>query len=51
MSLQACRGGKFDYGVDSEATDGPVHVDMASKEVYNVHTAMCMSHGRSVQLF
>jgi hypothetical protein len=30
--IQACRGGKFDYGVDSEATDGPVHMDMASKE-------------------
>ena len=22
VSLQACRGGKFDYGVDSESTDG-----------------------------
>lgn len=21
--LQACRGGKFDYGVESETTDGP----------------------------
>ena len=31
LSLQACRGGKFDYGVDSDTTDGPV--DMASKEV------------------
>ena len=32
LSLQACRGGKFDYGVDSETTDGPV--DMGSKEVW-----------------
>ena len=21
--VQACRGGKFDYGVESETTDGP----------------------------
>lgn len=23
VSIQACRGGKFDYGVESDATDGP----------------------------
>ena len=40
MSLQACRGGKFDYGVDSEATDGPVHMDMASKEVCNTYSSV-----------
>lgn len=27
VSLQACRGGKFDYGVESESTDGPATAD------------------------
>lgn len=26
-SMQACRGGKFDYGVDTETTDGPTPAD------------------------
>ena len=27
VSWQACRGGKFDYGVESETTDGPADMD------------------------
>ena len=29
---QACRGGKFDYGVESETTDGPPSTDSTAIE-------------------
>lgn len=31
--MQACRGGKFDYGVESEAIDSPAPVDIDDKKV------------------
>ena len=33
VSLQACRGGKFDYGVESESTDGPAVDEGAARDM------------------
>lgn len=42
VSLQACRGGKFDYGVESETTDGPATdseqpPELTDEQVYIIH--------------
>ena len=31
--MQACRGGRFDYGVESEATDGPAEDENQVQEL------------------
>ena len=33
MYWQACRGAKFDYGVDSETTDGPGDPETSEENV------------------
>ena len=43
--MQACRGGKFDYGVESETTDGPGSTEPSEdqmKEIVEKQVSTCV---------